>query len=289
MKSVIVGLYLSLASLSFSQMYFSDMGSDPAYCRTSGSQSPGGVAWALATGGTAPINYLWESLATGATWTYTTWPNIAAGLYKITATDYYGTSIIDTVEVDSINPTANFAASGTGLTGGGVIYYGTAPVDVTFQNLSFGIVNPNSPSVDTTFYWQFTQFISFTQVNGYDSQVYTYSYSGDWGVTLVAENANGCIDTAYIQIFLDGPAGIGEVETQETKVFVDGQNICISYPGQFSQKTIKIYDLGGKMIDFRSISSNFETFSWNYGKGVFLYEIVNTGEAVVESRGKLTF
>lgn len=289
MKSAIIGLYLCFTYLSFSQMYFSDIGSDPAYCRTSSSQSPGGVAWALATGGTAPITYLWQNLSTGATWSNTTWPNIAAGQYKITATDYYGTAIVDTVEVDSLNPAANFAASGAGLSGAGVIYYGTAPVDITFQNLSFGIVNPNNPSLDTTFYWQFTQFIAFAQVNGYDSQVYTYNYSGDWGVTLVAENDNGCIDTAYIQIFLDGPAAIDDAETQKTKVFVEGKNICVSYPGDFDQKTIKIYDLGGKMIDFRSISSNFETFSWNYGKGVFLYEILNNGTGVVESRGKLTF
>jgi hypothetical protein len=280
--------FFALVGTSFSQMSFADIGSQPAECRISSTQNGGGMVWASATGGTAPISYLWVNLSTGATSTQSTWVNLAGGNYKITATDAGSNSIVDTVLVDSINPVANFAVSGSGLSGGGVSYYGSAPITPTFQNLSTGVVNPSVPTSDTTFYWQFTQFEAFTQINSYNDQSYTYSYGGDWGVTLVAVNTNGCSDTVKVTIYLSGTAALEE-EKNQFVVQRSENSVFIKFIGNSSQKQLKFFDLGGKMVEMVGFSSEIAVIPWPHLDGIYVFECLDIETNQLISTGKFQF
>ena len=105
----------------------------------------------------------------------------------------------------------------------------------------------------------------------------------------MATNANGCVDTGYVQIYLDGPAGLNESDDKSLNVYSSENNLIIKYPGNLSQKMIKIYDFGGKTLFFERFSSEFEQFSWNFGKGVFIYECIDSESGEIEKKGKIVF
>ena len=281
------GLFMTIST--YSQMYFSDIGSDPSYCRTQGYQAGSGVVWAAASGGQAPYTYLWEQLGTANTSSNTTWAARVPGQYKITVTDGNSAILIDTVEVDSINPVANFAVSGSSITGAGVLFYGTAPVNVTFDNLSTGVVIPNDPLSDTIFFWQFTQFDTWNFVDTYNSQNYNYNFAGYYGVSLVAQNKNACTDTAYVQIFLDGPAGLEKTEEDNFNIFRSDENISASFFGNSEQKEIVFYDLSGKIIKKEQFFGENATFSWEAGIGTYLYECRDSKSGEILAKGKFVY
>lgn len=285
--AVLCALLLSLSV--HAQMYFSTIGSEPSSCRTSGSQLGDGVVYAGVDGGQAPITYMWEELATGATSSSTTWGMRKPGYYKITATDANSAVIIDTVRVDSINPVANFTASGSSLAGGGVLYYGVAPVTVTFDNLSTGIpaIIP-FPQTDTVFQWQFTQFSNWQVDYDWTQHQFTYDYAGYYGITLFVRNKNGCEDTGYIQIFLDGPAGI-EDEEKSLIISRSDENLSIAYTGDFDQKQLVFYNLGGKMLKKEVFYGENATISWNFGNGTFIFKCLDSGTGELITAGKFVF
>lgn len=188
------------------ELLFSQLGTQPAYCRQYYYQSGNGVVFAAATGGTPDFTYEWLNLGTGASSTNTTWGGLNPGNYQISVWDDSGCLLRDTVVLDSINPIAEFDPTSPQFTTIGLLE-GTAPVTVTFTNQSTGFANPNNPSADTTFFWNFDTpnapwVISEDYFEVFDT---TYLTGGTYNVCLVAINKNGCTDTTCKEIIVYDP------------------------------------------------------------------------------------
>ena len=186
------------------ELYFSELGFDPAYCRLYSYQNGNGVVFAAAAGGTPDYEYIWTDLTTGATTTNTTWGGRNVGNYQIVATDNNGCTLTAIVTVDSLNPIADFEMTSPQFTSD---YEGTAPVDVHFVNQSLYFANPNSPDADTTFFWNFNYdnsiwIISHDYLQTFDT---TYGIGGEYEACLVAINKNGCSDTLCKTLIIYDP------------------------------------------------------------------------------------
>ncbi|MFT5822272.1 MAG: gliding motility-associated-like protein [Crocinitomix sp.] len=188
------------------ELYFNeDTGYDPAYCRLFGFQNGNGQVYASASGGTPDYDYIWTDVATGETTDNTTWGGRNPGDYTITATDANGCIISQTITVDSLNPIAAFTVNSDQLNED---CKGTGPVDVEFTNTSLYFANPNNPLADPRFFWNLDSPQGDWYITGdYDEKVDTiYGIKGVsyiMEVCLVAQNKNGCTDTAckIIEIF----------------------------------------------------------------------------------------
>lgn len=185
-------------------LFFVELGTEPAFCRLYYYQSGNGVVYASVSGGTPDHTYLWTNLETGATSSNSTWGGLNPGTYQITATDDNGCTLIQTVELDSLNPIADFDLTSPEFT---AEYEGNAVVNVTFTNLSQNYANINDPFTDTTFFWHFgfadSSWILSTDIN--ETFNVAYTESGDYTICLVALNKNGCSDTACVLINVYDP------------------------------------------------------------------------------------
>ncbi|UKN01622.1 gliding motility-associated C-terminal domain-containing protein [Paracrocinitomix mangrovi] len=177
-------------------LYLSEFGSDPAYCRMFDYQSGNGVVYVGAAGGVPGYTYQWMNLEDSTTTANTTWGGLNPGTYQITVVDANGCVLVETIELDSLNPIADFDLSSSQFT---AEWEGTAPVDVHFVNQSQYFANPNNPNADTTFFWDFGSgwVISHDWFEEFDT---TYNTAGTYNVCLVAVNKNGCTDTACVPI-----------------------------------------------------------------------------------------
>jgi len=99
------------------------------------------VVYAAAAGGTPDYSYGWTNLGTGAANGSTTWGGLNPGSYLITATDDNGCIITETIELDSLNPIADFDVTSPQFLDP-LVYEGTAIVDVHFVNQSLYFSNP---------------------------------------------------------------------------------------------------------------------------------------------------
>ena len=179
-------------------LYFSEFGFEPAYCRLHEYQSGNGVVFGAAAGGTPDFDYLWTNLETGETINNTTWGGRNPGNYKLIVIDANGCILERTVFLDSLNPIADFSVTSDQLNGD---LKGTAPVEVSFGNLSENFANPFNPTADTTFFWNLDRPIADWQVSHDYFEILdtTYTAKGQTytvDVCLVALNKNGCTDTA---------------------------------------------------------------------------------------------
>lgn len=175
-----------------------EFGSEPAYCRLYGYQSGNGVVFGAAAGGTADYTYEWTNLLTGDVYENTTWGGLNPADYQLRVIDENGCQLIQTLTLDSLNPTADFTVTSPQLN---TDLQGTAPVEVVFTNTSSNFANPNNPLADTTFFWALDNPASGWEVSHdwYQTKdtVYTaqgQSYTAE--VCLVAINHAGCKDTA---------------------------------------------------------------------------------------------
>ena len=179
------------------QLVFNEFGTEDAYCRLFGFQSGNGVVFASASGGVPDYTYQWMNLATGATSTNTTWGGRNPGSYQMTVTDAVGCTLVETIELDSVNPIAAFTVLSAELDAN---CEGTAPVVVQLTNQSEYFANPNNPSADTTFFWNLDHFkFPNTWWISHDiNETADTVYTGEevFEACLVAINKNGCTDTA---------------------------------------------------------------------------------------------
>ncbi|MEO9531772.1 MAG: PKD domain-containing protein [Crocinitomicaceae bacterium] len=186
-----------------SALQFTELGSEPAYCRQYGYQSGNGVVFAAANGGTPDYTYEWFNVYTLQSTNNTTWGGRNPSLYKMTVTDANGCILEGFVTLDSLNPIAAFDATSPQFLTPGVCE-GTAQVDVHFVNQSENFANPNNPQADTTFFWHFglpndTWLLSESYFEEFDR---SYLDSGTYSICLVALNKNGCSDTACKEILV---------------------------------------------------------------------------------------
>ncbi len=191
------------------ELVWSQIGYEPAYCRQFYYQSGNGVVYAAAAGGTPDYSYLWTNLGTGATSTNTTWGGLNPGEYQIVATDDNSCTLTQIITLDSLNPIAAFTPSSAQFLTPGVCE-GTAIVEVNFVNNSENFANPNNPSADTTFFWNFNTPDPATtgwvlSEDWYEQFDTIYADSGSYNVCLVAINKNGCTDTTCKIILVHDP------------------------------------------------------------------------------------
>lgn len=190
-------------------LIFTEIGYDPAYCRLFPYQSGNGVVYAAAGGGTPDYTYLWTNLEDGDETDNTTWGGLNPGTYEIVVTDANGCILTQQIELDSLNPIAEFSMTSPQFEGD---FYGTACMDIHFINESENFANPNNPFADTTFWWNFESpnggwILSKDLNETFDT---TYCVAGTYEICLVAQNKNGCVDTTckelivYDQITFEG-------------------------------------------------------------------------------------
>jgi gliding motility-associated-like protein len=200
------------------QMEFSQLGTEPAYCRVFDYQNGNGVVYAAATGGTGNFTYEWFNILGETYSNNSTWGGLNPGEYQIQVFDDNGCLLVDTVSLDSLNPEAIYdPASPQFLTSG--VCEGTAVVDVTFTNQSLNYANPNNPNADTTFFWNLNYDATNPslgwQISHDVAEVFDTSYAdgGLYNVCLVALNKNGCSDTTCKEILVFDPLGFMPVNT----------------------------------------------------------------------------
>jgi gliding motility-associated-like protein len=128
------------------------------------------------SGGNLPYTYLWSNGATTQNIT-----NLAAGTYFVTITDQYGCYALDTVIVPSIpGPTGGIIALDSAT---------TADLIVPFQDTTQGAVQ---------WYWYFGDGTTSSQQN----PNHPYANIGQYTVTLIVVDANGCRDTITHRIWI---------------------------------------------------------------------------------------
>jgi gliding motility-associated-like protein len=192
------------------ELILSEFGYEPAYCRVFDYQSGNGVVFASASGGVPDYDYLWTNLETGDTHIPTTWGGLNPGTYEMRVIDQNGCILIQQIEVDSLNPIADFTFD-TGQTA--TDCDAIVPVDITFTNQSLYYANPNNPGADTTFLWNFNNpnasWVISHDIN--EEYVIPYTQSGTYEVCVIAQNKNGCKDTTCQEIILCDDLKFGTV------------------------------------------------------------------------------
>ncbi len=256
-------------------LYFQELGYDPAYCRLFYYQSGNGVVFASAGGGTGNFSYQWMNLADSVVSSNTTWGGLNPGDYEITVNDDNGCSLIQVITVDSLNPIANFDLFSNEFDAN---YEGIAVVDVHFTNLSENFANPNNPSADTTFFWNFGFENEPWQISHDLFQEYDTSYTeeGTYQACLVAQNKNGCTDTLCVPIIIYEPLAFAPVN-----VFTpngDGVNDVFTF--ELQSKSVAEFECtivnrwGIVMYEMNSINDSWDGNNLN-GKecleGVYFY------------------
>ncbi len=286
--------FCTLQSAFSQDLAFDVLSADPAYCRIGGYQNGNGVLYASATGGVPAYTYLWTDLTSGETSTNTTWGGRNVGCYSITITDEVGTIIMDTICIDSINPIAILSVISDDVLGGPTYYYGTAPANVTFENLSENIPYGGGPPDPWTPY-SFKPHglavpeISYSLLTEFN---YNYEFGGVWTASLIATNRNGCADTAYVSLDIDGPLTINETNpTTEITVLSNNatEEISVIKSGENDPEIIHIYDITGQLILTQNLNAVVTKFAFNLPQGIYLYQVVDAGSSTKLFAGKFVF
>ncbi|MFT5821028.1 MAG: PKD repeat protein [Crocinitomix sp.] len=179
------------------KLEFAEFGFEPALCRLFGYQSGNGVVFASAFGGVPDYDYEWLNVYDLSTSDNSTWGGLNPGLYEITVTDDNGCTLVDYIDLDSINPIAKFSITSPQFLTEGVCE-GTSVVEIHVENQSENFAQESDPLSDTTFHWNFDLqsegwIITHDYFETYDR---SYVDSGTYNICLVAVNKNGCVDTA---------------------------------------------------------------------------------------------
>jgi hypothetical protein len=272
------------------ELGFSELGSEPAYCRLFGYQNGNGVVYASATGGTPDYSYLWEYLETGVTTTSSTWGGRNPGNYQITITDAMGTTISETFYLDSLNIAANFDPFSDNLSEDCI---GFAPDTIGFVNLSENYENPNNPLADPRFFWNFdAPSGEYLITDNTDNMYKGYLYGGEFLVCLVAQNKNGCADTICKSIGLFGSLiGVEENASSDLVTLtpnINNNELVVSNGESDVVLKLNLYTVNGKLIHTEPILNANTSIPFYYGNGIYLYEFIDDqGQSI--SSGKFNF
>ena len=283
------------------EMVWAELGYFPAYCRLYEYQSGNGEVFASAAGGTGSFDYEWVHLESATPWPNTTWGGLNPGTYVITATDDNDCVLRDTVVVDSLNPIAAFTVDSDQLNED---YKGTADVEVEFTNTSENYANPKNPLADPRFFWnldtpQADWYITDDVNEKLDTVYEARGYSYEMEVCLVAQNKNGCKDTACKIITIFEPIAIDNINIFSPDD--DGINDVFTF--EFGAKSIAefycviVNRWGIKVAELNHITEGWDGTDMNGDKvpdGVYFYtynaEADNgetlTGQGTVQKVGK---
>jgi gliding motility-associated-like protein len=140
----------------------------------------GSASAAGTSGGTSPYTYSWS----GTGQTGNSADNLTSGNYTLVITDSNGCTESENFSVGEINfPNASISASTT---------EGPQPLTVTFTN--------NSTNGDV-FFWDFGDG-NTENTDNITSVINTFENDGSYDVILVVTSPGGCIDTAFINVFV---------------------------------------------------------------------------------------
>lgn len=272
---------------------FTEFGSEPAYCRLFGYQSGNGQVYCSATGGVPDYSYEWRNLETGETITSSTWGGLNPGCYEATVTDEMGTTLVDTLCIDSLNPMASIDVVSDDLTPVVWGHTGIAVATAEFYNSSMYFANPLVPDTDTIFYFRRVGTEPFEFFNNYGYLgSYTYEYNGLYTATLVAQNKNGCRDTTHATIGIFGPLGMEEPDLMSTFQFTTHsitQEIALKITNFQNEYKLNIYTTNGQKVHEQSITQELTTFNFVEANGVYLFELIDPISKTQVHTGKFTF
>jgi gliding motility-associated-like protein len=239
------------------EIVFVEFGMEPAFCRLFSYQSGNGVVFASASGGVPDYEYEWENLSTGLTTDNTTWGGLNPGTYQMTVTDDVGCTKVQTIQLDSVNPIADFTVVSSQLDAN---LEGTAIVCASFNNTSEYFANPNDPNADTTFFWELGYNLPW-QISHDVNEVFDSCYyvEGLYTVCLVALNKNGCSDTTCKVLNIhDYPVLIAP------NIFTPGDDDNVNAIFQFDSLQTAIVSFQCVVVD-------------RWGKEVYVFESIQDG------------
>ncbi|MBI3134633.1 MAG: gliding motility-associated C-terminal domain-containing protein [Bacteroidetes bacterium] len=274
------------------EMVFVQFGSEPAYCRLFNYQSGNGVVFASASGGVPDYTYEWLNLDNGQTSTNTTWGGLNPGTYQMTVTDDEGCTLVQTIELDSLNPIADFDVVSGELDAN---LEGTAVVCANFVNQSQYYANPNDPNADTTFFWDLGYGLPW-QISHDVNEVFDTCYYVESvvEVCLVALNKNGCSDTACQTLIIhDQPV----LETPN--IFTPNGDQANDY-FEFNTRAVAIVEFecvvvdrwGKEVFTFTAITDKWDGTTkggkaCHDGVYFYTYKAVSSNDTVFEGQGNV--
>lgn len=259
-----------------------------------------GQLFAIASGGEnedgdgTDFTFVWTENLTGETHNGSTWGGLDPGAYTIQLTNDLGCVITETIQLDSLSPLADFTISSPQFTSD---FVGTAPVVVTFQNLSENYGFANHPTygdnefVDTLITWTFGLADDPYITEDPSDIIRTYTEEGLYKVCLhIKENLNGCEDSTCIEIQIyDQPNLI------VPNVFTPGGggvNDEFFFPNQaIVEFSCTIYDRWGKEVyQFNNINDKWNGTNSSNDKdcsaGVYFYMYEGVSSNGTEYKGQ---
>jgi len=274
----------------------------PTYCRTAGFQSGNGLVAAQTvpdSSGTGSVNYQWLHLGTGQSAISSTFVVRAPGQVQLTITDANGCEYIEVVQVDSINPMADFVVDSPQFLNPD-IYEGTEDVNVKITNLSTNFAQANNPNSDTIFLWNlYTNQLPTSNQNWFfsydvDEKVDT-TYGGEetYNICLIAKNFNDCQDTICKDVTV-----FSFPDLMTPNVFTPGSepNNTFYFPakgiGEFNCKVLNRY--GVQVYEFTDIADQWDGNHYKSGNpcsdGVYfyVYDAESTNGTSFQGEGQVT-
>ena len=281
MKQIFLLFSYFLFSQAQAQLSFSELGSEPAYCRLFGYQTGNGLVYAAATGGTPDYTYLWTDLQSGSTNSATVWGGLNPGCYEIMVTDGLGATLIDTVCVDSVMPIADFELTDGSITPTGTDFYGFGTSNGRFISTSQNICNPLGTGCDTALFWNFSHPSgAWWLSSGFDTTYWQSFYvdPGTYDIAHVTININGCSDTVVKTVNIFGPL---EAPTEEIQNFsVTYQFGSINFKNPYDESVnIQIFDITGQVVFTDKTSDYNSNISLEVNTGVYLVQLENKSGA----------
>lgn len=194
----IIFFTINLSHAQCGSFLFEDIGYHPAQCRLYSYQSGQGVVYAEAIGGAEPYTYLWTNLSNGTTNSNTTWGGLNIGEYQIQVYDQLGCVLIDTVEVDSINPQPLFSLISDDFDTSGTVAFLPFEGQLEIESLYCHLAQPSFYN-DTLFYWEVN---GASAVPGFcdDPIIFTIEDEGFFTISLTEYNFNGCFATQTLTL-----------------------------------------------------------------------------------------
>ncbi len=235
-----------------------------------------GVTTTLTASGA--LTYTWSNTYTSNTSTGATiYPSpVNTANYIVTGIDVNGckNTVASTIIVNTTNFSVAFSATQQLLT--------APPFIVQFTN------STPSPS-NYTFTWLFGDGQSQQTNNA--SVFHTYSYNGNYDVTLIAiSNSTGCTDTLFKggYIFCTGGAvaGINQVTGINNQVNIypnPSTGNFIIETNSPEKQTLHIYDINGKLVLTQSVNGRTNVDASSLTEGVYNISIISN-EGVVNRR-----
>ena len=289
----IMAILLSFVADSQPPLEFIEIGYEPAYCRLFGYQVGNGQVYAAATGGTPDYTYSWVNLSTGESVGNTTWGGLNPACYEVTVTDALGWTLVDTVCMDSLNPTAIIDVDADLIpTSDGFIGFGGQYVTLTNQSINY--CNPLNPICDSSAWWHLDKGAGWVLHQGEEfNEIKEPWYSpGEYDVGLKVQNKNGCSDTAWVKIGIFGPVGTEDLDEQKGYLLYtsfDKQTITVQKLGYEKNLQLSVFDLGGRLIISEDLMDSKNTIGFGYQQGVYVYSIVDPRTKEELGRGKFIY